>query len=106
MAQIFVSKGGKLQQIRCRLLSPFVSPAHLRQPGLYDRKGLVSRRRLPKMRARQTRDIRIERMFRNVPINICQRIRWLLCARIRCSIVGRRAARQGRQPLSPWLLHR
>ena len=27
------------------------------------------------------------------------------CARIGCSIVGRRPARQGRQPLSPWLLH-
>jgi hypothetical protein len=36
--------------------------------------GLVSQCKLPKVRARQTRDIRIEQMFGNVPINTCQRI--------------------------------
>jgi hypothetical protein len=64
-----MSKGDKLQQIRCRLLSPFLSPARLRQPGLYDRKGLVSDRKLPKVWARRTRDIRIELIFGNVPVN-------------------------------------
>ena len=39
-----------------------------------------------------------------VPINICQRIRWLPCAN-RVFIVGRRLASQGRQPLLPKLLH-
>ena len=31
---------------------------------------MVSRRKLPKMRAGQTQDIRIEAVFGNVPINI------------------------------------
>jgi hypothetical protein len=40
-----MSNGDKLQQIRCRLLSPFINPAHLHLPGLYNRRGLVSRRK-------------------------------------------------------------
>jgi hypothetical protein len=37
-------KGGKLRQIRCRLLSLFVALVRLRHFGLYDRKGMVSRK--------------------------------------------------------------
>jgi hypothetical protein len=37
-----MSKGDKLRQIRCRLLSLFVAQARLRHFDLYDRKGMVS----------------------------------------------------------------
>ena len=40
--QIPATAGSKLRQVCCRLLSHFVSTARLCQPGLYDRKGLVS----------------------------------------------------------------
>jgi hypothetical protein len=38
-----MSKGDKLRQIRCRLLSLFVAQVRLRHFDLYDRKGMVSR---------------------------------------------------------------
>jgi hypothetical protein len=38
-------KGDKLRQIRCRLLSLFVAQVRLRHFDLYDRKGMVSRRK-------------------------------------------------------------
>ena len=40
-----MSKGDKLRQIRCRLLSLFVAQVRLRHFDLYDRKGMVSRRK-------------------------------------------------------------
>jgi hypothetical protein len=39
-----MSKGDKLRQIRCRLLSLFVAQVRLRHFDLYDRKGMVSRK--------------------------------------------------------------
>ena len=48
----------------------------------------------PQIRARRTRDICIEPMFKNFCINSNQRIRWLPCARIQNSIVCRRSSRQ------------
>jgi hypothetical protein len=65
-----MSKGDKLRQIRCRLLSLFVAQARLRHFDLYDRKGMVSRRKLPKVRARRPRENRIEPMFGNVPATV------------------------------------
>ena len=41
--QVFMSKGDKLRQIHCRLLSLFVAQVRLRHFDLYDRKGMVSR---------------------------------------------------------------
>jgi hypothetical protein len=52
-------KGAKLRQIRCRLLSLFVAQVRLRHFDLYDRKGMVSRRKLTKVRARRTRKLAI-----------------------------------------------
>jgi hypothetical protein len=40
-----MSKGDKLRQIRCRLLSLFVAQVRMRHFDLYDRKGMVSRRK-------------------------------------------------------------
>ena len=39
-----MSKGDKLRQIPCRLLSLFVAQVRLRHFDLYDRKGMVSRK--------------------------------------------------------------
>jgi hypothetical protein len=39
-----MSKGDKLRQIRCCLLSLFVAQVRLRHFDLYDRKGMVSRK--------------------------------------------------------------
>jgi hypothetical protein len=66
---MFMSKGNKLRQIYCRFLSHFACLAQLRPPSLYDRKGMVSSFFCPQIRARRTRDIRIEPMFGNVPVN-------------------------------------
>ena len=84
----------------------FNAPVFRRRPTSTSCKGMVSIFFCRRMQARQTRDIRIVPMFGNVPVNTYQRIGAVSCARFGCSIVGRRPARQGRQPLLPWLLHR
>ena len=45
LRQFTMFKGAKLRQIRCRLLSLFVAHVRLRHFDLYDRKGMVSRRK-------------------------------------------------------------
>jgi hypothetical protein len=81
-----VAKGDKLRQIRCHILPQFDTAADAARFVGRMVKGMVSSENCPQIRARRVRDIRIEQMFRNVPINICQRIRWLPCARTECSL--------------------
>jgi hypothetical protein len=45
LRQVFMSKGDKLRQTPCRLLSLFVAQVRLRHFDLYDRKGMVSIRK-------------------------------------------------------------
>jgi hypothetical protein len=90
MRQVFESRCDKLRQVCCRLLSLFAAHFHSTFFGVTNRKGMLSSKNCPQIRARRTRDIRVEPMF----VNSNQRIRWLPCARIQNSIVCRRSSRQ------------
>jgi len=63
-----ISKGDKLQQIRCRILSQFDTGADA--TGFVGRmaKGMVSSENGPQIRARQPREIRLDGMLADAPL--------------------------------------
>jgi hypothetical protein len=69
-----MSKGDKLRQIRCRLLSLFVAQVRPRHFDLYDCKGMVSRRKLPKVRQDEREKFAFSRCFGMFPSTPRQRV--------------------------------
>jgi hypothetical protein len=62
-------------------LSLFAAPSRLRQLSLYGSKGMVSQCKCQRMQARRTREIRLERMFGNVPVHTrSTHLRGIVCA--------------------------
>ena len=63
-----VAKGDKLRQVRCRILPQFVTGADAARFVGRMAKGMVSSENCPQIRARQTREIRLDGMLADAPL--------------------------------------
>src|SRR5208282_6762066 len=63
-----VAKGDKLRQVRCRLLPQFDTGADAARFVGRMVKGMVSSKNCPQIRARQTRDFRLDAMLADAPL--------------------------------------